>query len=238
MKLLLALVLVLAPMLTSCYPPDLPKDCSDIYKDKSSRTSGVYTIYPISSTSPVQVYCDMDSVGGRWTVFQTRMDGSVNFYRGWDQYKTGFGNASGEYWLGLENLYQLTLNRPSELLVQMEDFLGNRVFARYTSFSVGPCEGFILTVSGFINGGAGDSLSPHSGMKFSTFDKDQDAIPGNCARLFLGGFWYNSCHSANPNGVYRWGADGTLFAVGVDWSTWKGYDYSLKFISMMVRPRQ
>ena len=28
------------------------------------------------------------------------MDGTVNFYRGWDQYKNGFGHAAGEYWLG------------------------------------------------------------------------------------------------------------------------------------------
>ena len=33
-------------------------------------------------------------------VFLTRMDGTVNFYRGWDQYKNGFGHAAGEYWLG------------------------------------------------------------------------------------------------------------------------------------------
>lgn len=33
-------------------------------------------------------------------VIQRRMDGSVNFYRPWDQYKVGFGSAAGEYWLG------------------------------------------------------------------------------------------------------------------------------------------
>ncbi|XP_038592520.1 kinesin-like protein KIF20B [Micropterus salmoides] len=81
-------------------PLVLPLDCSDIYNNDNSRPSGVYTIYPIGATSAVQVYCDMDSPGGRWTVFQRRMDGTVNFYRGWDQYKLGFGSAAGEYWLG------------------------------------------------------------------------------------------------------------------------------------------
>ena len=84
----------------------------------------------------------------------------------------------------------------------------------------------------------GDSLSYHNGMKFSTFDKDQDNSGGNCARSYLGAFWYAACHNTNPNGIYRWGADSTLYAVGVEWATWKGYNYSLKTISMKIRPVQ
>ncbi len=33
-------------------------------------------------------------------VIQRRMDGSVNFYRPWNQYKKGFGNVESEYWMG------------------------------------------------------------------------------------------------------------------------------------------
>ncbi|XP_074475529.1 microfibril-associated glycoprotein 4-like isoform X1 [Sebastes fasciatus] len=237
---LLSVVLVLlAPLVISCYKLVLPLDCSDIYNHDNSRPSGVYTIYPIGSTSAVQVYCDMDSLDGRWTVFQRRMDGSVNFYRPWDHYKMGFGSAAGEYWLGLENLFQLTLRKRYELLVDMEDFIGNKVFARYSSFAIDPeSYGYTLHVSGFTDGGAGDSLSVHNGMKFSTFDKDQDTSDANCARHYLGAFWYVGCHSTNPNGVYRWGADSTLHAVGVEWASWKGYNYSLKTISMKIRPVQ
>ncbi|XP_054898565.1 microfibril-associated glycoprotein 4-like isoform X1 [Poeciliopsis prolifica] len=231
-------ILLLLPMVTICSDLSLPMDCNDVYNQDTSRSSGVYTIYPIGTTSAVQVYCDMDSLQGKWTVFQRRMDGSVNFYRPWNQYKFGFGNAAGEYWLGLENVFHLTKRR-SELLIDMEDFDGNKSYARYTSFSVGPeSDGYRLHLTGFTDGGARDSLSHISGQKFSTFDKDQDTWENNCARLFLAGFWYSDCHSANPNGVYLWGADSTLYAIGVEWISWKGRGYSLKAISMKIRPVQ
>ncbi|KAF1373420.1 hypothetical protein PFLUV_G00238680 [Perca fluviatilis] len=239
MKLVSVVLLLLAPLLTSCHPLVLPLDCSDIHNNENSRPSGVYIIYPIGATSAVQVYCGMDSEGGHWTVFQRRMDGTVNFYRGWDQYKTGFGIAAGEYWLGLESLYHLTQRKRYELLVDMEDFEGNKAFARYSSFSIdAESSGYTLHVSGFTDGGARDALSRHNGMKFTTFDKDQDTSAGNCARSYLGAFWYAACHNTNPNGIYRWGADSTLYAVGVEWATWKGHDYSLKTISMKIRPVQ
>uniref|UniRef100_A0A8C9XAT2 Fibrinogen C-terminal domain-containing protein n=1 Tax=Sander lucioperca TaxID=283035 RepID=A0A8C9XAT2_SANLU len=235
-------LVLLAPLLTSCQKLLLPVDCGDIYNDDNSRPSGVYTIYPIRATSAVQVHFILSGtqVDLQIRVFQRRMDGTVNFYRGWDQYKTGFGIAAGEYWLGLESLYHLTLRKRYELLVDMEDFDGNKAFARYSSFSIDPeSSGYRLHISGFINGGAGNSLSFHNGQKFTTFDKDQDSDDTrNCARSFLGAFWYNRCHYTNPNGVYRWGADGTIHFVGVEWYHWIGNNYSLKSISMKIRPVQ
>uniref|UniRef100_A0A3P9M073 Fibrinogen C-terminal domain-containing protein n=1 Tax=Oryzias latipes TaxID=8090 RepID=A0A3P9M073_ORYLA len=217
-------VLVLVPQLVGGLPGVPPVDCSDIYDQDNSRASGVYTVYPIEDTYGVQV-------------FQRRMDGSLNFYRPWDYYRTGFGSADGEIWLGLENLFQLCLRKKYELLVDMEDFEGNKAYARYSSFSIGPeDEGYKLEVTGFTDGGAGDSLSPYSGMKFSTFDKDQDNDRRNCARNLLGAFWYRGCHDTNPNGIYRWGRDSDPEAFGVNWSTWKGWNYSLKRISFKIRP--
>uniref|UniRef100_A0A665VJU4 Microfibril-associated glycoprotein 4-like n=1 Tax=Echeneis naucrates TaxID=173247 RepID=A0A665VJU4_ECHNA len=235
----LVLVLVLVSLWTSCSSLTLPLDCSDIYHHDNRQPSGVYTIYPIGATSASQVYCDMDSEGGRWTVFQRRMDGTVNFYRPWDQYKAGFGSAAGEYWLGLDTLFLLTLRKKYELLVDMESFHGAKVYARYSSFSIEPeSQGFKLKVSGFTDGGAGDALTYHNGQNFTTFDKDQDSAEKNCARLHLGAFWYKDCNQANPNGAYRWGHAPFLQHVGVLWTPWKGKHYSLKSIAMKIRPVQ
>ncbi|XP_055060023.2 microfibril-associated glycoprotein 4 [Misgurnus anguillicaudatus] len=218
-----------------------PVDCSDLYK-KGETVSGIYNIYPTSG-APLWVYCDMISTAqdedekGGWTVIQRRMDGSVNFYRPWKQYKRGFGLVESEYWLGLENMYQLTHNRKYILKVDMEDFEGRKGWALYSSFSVdSECQGYQLQVTGFKDGGAGDALSGHNGMKFSTFDKDQDTYEASCARSYLGGFWYGNCHTANPNGVYLWGEDATLFAIGNSWYTWKtSHAVGMKSIMMKIK---
>jgi len=82
------------------------------------------------------VYCDQKTDGGGWTVFQKRLDGSVDFYLDWNEYKTGFGNVSGEYWLGLEKIHRLTKER-SRLRVDLEDFDGETAYAEYDLFAVG-----------------------------------------------------------------------------------------------------
>ncbi|XP_072513253.1 microfibril-associated glycoprotein 4-like [Salminus brasiliensis] len=239
-RVFLALVLPLLAGSTPVLQELFPTDCSDVYAN-GQTLSGVYTIYPTGDT-PVQVYCDMGCEGqsedAKWTMIQRRMDGSVNFYRPWEQYKKGFGNKHGEYWLGLENLYQLTRKRKYELRVDLQDFDGAKVYAQYSAFSVeSETEGYKLHIAGFTNGGAGDSLEISNGQKFSTLDKDQDSNKdGNCAKTYLGGFWYNACHYANPNGVYLWGQEGHAFAIGNVWYHWKGHDHSLQFISMKIRP--
>ncbi|XP_064870364.1 microfibril-associated glycoprotein 4-like [Oncorhynchus nerka] len=91
------------------------------------------------------------------------MDGTVNFYRGWDQYKNGFGHAAGEYWLGLDTIYLLTLKKNYELRVDMEDFDGQKAYAFYSSFAISPkvtdpeLDGYKLQVTGFKDGGAGEN---------------------------------------------------------------------------------
>ncbi|KAI5091234.1 microfibril-associated glycoprotein 4-like precursor [Silurus meridionalis] len=227
------------PLLVQCHVINqnfLPLDCQDIFNNGSIH-SGVYTIYPVGPKRPLQVYCDMgctendERSEGKWTVIQKRTDGTVNFYRPWEAYKHGFGDTAGEYWLGLENIFLITWREKHELRVDLEDFEHAKVYARYTSFYIdAESEKYMLHVSGFINGGAGDSLAYHNGKAFGTFDKDIN----NCAKTYEGGFWFDNCHHSNPNGVYKWGS-GVPAYTGIYWNHWKGAYYSLKSITMKIR---
>ena len=171
----------------------------------------------------------MDTDGGGWIVFQRRMDGTENFFRSWKDYVKGFGDLSGEFWLGLNKIHRLSSMNTS-LRVDMIDFEGNQKFAKYHTFHVlDSSTAYQLSVTGY-SGNANDSLSYHNGRRFSTKDKG-NAI---CATSYKGGWWYDNCHVSNLNGLYLSG-EHTSYADGIEWYYWKGYYYSLKITEMKLR---
>ena len=91
--------------------------------------SGVYYIDP-DGLGEFKVFCDQTTAGGGWTVFQKRFDGTVDFFRTWDDYRQGFGNLNGEFWLGLDKIYRLTASSSNKLRVDLEDVRGGRAFCR------------------------------------------------------------------------------------------------------------
>ena len=95
----------------------------------------MYTIKP-DNLSAFDVFCDQTTAGGGWTVFQKRLDGSVDFYLNWSDYKVGFGDLNGEFWLGLDNIHRLTSDNNGMLRVDLEDFEGNTAYAEYNKFGV------------------------------------------------------------------------------------------------------
>ena len=82
------------------------------------------------------MFCDQTTAGGGWTGFQRRVNGSVDFFRVWAEYKSGFGSLAGEYWLGLDKIHNLTRSGKHRLRVDLEDFEGNTVYAEYDLFVV------------------------------------------------------------------------------------------------------
>ena len=83
--------------------------------------------------SPLNVHA---CLSGNHQVFQQRMDGSVEFYRNWTEYKRGFGSASGEFWLGNDNIHSLTSAGGNVLRIDMESFNGETKHAEYDGFSM------------------------------------------------------------------------------------------------------
>ena len=107
--------------------------------------------------------CDTTTDGGGWTVFQRRLNGSLDFYRGWESYKNGFGDLNGELWLGNDNLHRLTAADDVILRVDLEDFDGNTTYAEYTTFKVAnEADKYRILVEGY-RGTAGDSMQVSSG---------------------------------------------------------------------------
>ena len=217
------------PTLLPPLPP--PRDCQDIAATGSSQ-SGVYTITPLVGLESFRVYCDFDTDVGGWTVFQKRFDGSIDFFLGWEQYEEGFGNSSGEYWLGLTNMHRLTKNHNWILRIDFEAFDGGTAYAVYDSFSVGDASSNYRLTLGTYSGTAGDALAQHNNMAFSTKDRDNDIWGDNCANVFKGGWWYHACHDSNLNGLYL-GSRGNS-NIGNRWNRWKG-SRSLKRTEMKIR---
>ncbi|XP_071789554.1 ficolin-3-like [Asterias amurensis] len=168
------------------------------------NASGIYTIFPAGFNNALQVYCDMNTDGQGWMVIQRRQDGSVDFYRNWTDYQVGFGDKSGEFWLGNENLRTLTESAgPWKLKIEMVRWDGEESFAEYGHFKIGG-DNYQLEIGSYkANSTAGDGLEFHNGMMFTTKDKDNDLRGNsNCAVQYKGAWWYKYCFNSNLNGMY------------------------------------
>ena len=170
--------------------------------------------------------------GGGWTLFQRRQDGSVDFFRGWNDYKAGFGQLTAEFWLGNDKIHRLTASRPSSLRVELEDWNGTKVYAKYGTFNISDEQAQYRLEVGSYSGTARDSLAYHNNMAFTTKDRDNDRDGGNCAVAWTGAWWYNYCQYSNLNGQYLGNKNDLR---GVRWARFRG-PLSLKFSEMKLRP--
>ncbi|XP_058123387.1 ficolin-1-like [Anopheles coustani] len=212
----------------------VPSSCDRM----KSKSSGMFYISPYGNIAQkLLVFCNFDNnfnLGGGWTVFQRRIDGSVDFFRNWTMYKHGFGDIRREHWLGLEKLHVMTRSGRHELLVLLEDFEGSSTYALYDDFKIASeVEKYKLTL-GKYSGTAGDSLTRHNGMKFSTFDGDNDKSDGNLAEALSGAWWFGITGVFHLNGPYI--LKGNHNRYGVSWNSFR-HPYSMKSATMMFRSR-
>ncbi|CAC5407843.1 Fibrinogen-like protein A,Ryncolin-4,Angiopoietin-related protein 7,Ficolin-3,Ficolin-1-B,Techylectin-5A,Ficolin-2,Ryncolin-1,Tenascin-R,Fibrinogen-like protein 1,Angiopoietin-1,Tenascin-X,Fibrinogen C domain-containing protein 1-A,Tenascin-N,Ryncolin-3,Tenascin,Techylectin-like protein,Fibrinogen C domain-containing protein 1,Ryncolin-2,Techylectin-5B,Microfibril-associated glycoprotein 4,Ficolin-1-A,Ficolin-1,Fibrinogen C domain-containing protein 1-B,Angiopoietin-4 [Mytilus coruscus] len=208
-----------------------PKDCGDL-----KGASGVYTLSHDGESCGYKVYCDMETDGGGWTVFQHRIDGTLDFYKNWDEYENGFGDVNKEFWLGNDKLHKLTSLNTYTLRVVLHDFDNETRYAQYQSFTIGDAASKYKISLNSYSGDAGDSLTYSNNMPFTTYDQNNNPPSnyGNCAVFFHGAWWHLRCTHSNLNGGYLAG-EHQSFADGVNWFTWRGFHYSYKSTRMMIR---
>ncbi|KAF0290969.1 Techylectin-5A [Amphibalanus amphitrite] len=215
------------------------RDCSDLL---AGSQSGIYLLQPGlgAAAGEAPAYCDLDTDGGRWTVIQRRADiePREDFNRDWAAYKEGFGELDKEFWWGLDNMWTMTSprDRQYELRIDLEDFEGERRHAIYQNFRISSeSDGYRLNVVNY-TGNANDSLTHHTGQRFSTKDRDNDlSTTTNCAEKYEAPWWHKKCYYSSLNGKYLAG-EHTKKWHGVVWRLWRGGNYSLKTVTMKIRP--
>ncbi|XP_061387717.1 ficolin-1-like [Musca vetustissima] len=172
-----------------------------------------------------------------WTTILRRFDGSVDFYRGWNEYRQGFGNPpNGEFFIGLEKLHELTTAAANiELKIILRDWQGEERYAIYSAFQIADqSEKYKIKKLGEYSGTAGDSLSYNRGLKFSTFDADNDNSRGNCAEALMGAWWFSDCSASHFFGAYNTKRESETG--GIVWFHWKySSRYSFKYAEMLIK---
>ncbi|CAL1287160.1 unnamed protein product [Larinioides sclopetarius] len=219
-----------------------PMDCEELLHNGYNE-SGVYTIWPrsrIMNGKSLDVFCDMDTDGGGWTVIQRRGNfGRPNtyFFKDWSNYKMGFGDIEKDFWLGNDNIYVLSNQRLSSIRFDLQAVNGEKRHAHYDDFWIeDESNKYKLHIGGY-NGDAGDSMiAMHNNQKFSTKDQDNDNSTVNCAINNTGAWWYEACHASNLNGVYYRGVHESS-SDGVNWYSFKGYNEALDMTEMKLRSK-
>lgn len=159
----------------------------------SAQKSAIQEI-TLNEIQTFSVSCDAELAGPGWMVIQRRVNANENFNRPWADYRLGFGSLSGSFFMGLEKLHKLTVARPHELYVYLKNSEGETRYAHYDNFVIGNAsEQYSLKSLTYQTGTAGDALESHLGMKFTTYDVDNDLHPFNCAEEWLSGWWFHTC---------------------------------------------
>ncbi|PIK37773.1 putative ryncolin-1-like [Apostichopus japonicus] len=189
-----------------CTREMIPKDCKDLLTDDTR--DGVYTVYPDNWPNGIQVYCEMESNGGGWTVFQRRSSAAVPFYRGWSEYENGFGNPSEDHWLGNKYIHDITNQKTYELRIDLRNSGSTPYYALYSSFSISDnSDKYRLSIGSYSGDAGKDAMSFSNNKQFSTKDQDYDGWSSyDCAEGHRGAWWFAKqyrCRDHNSSSYCR-----------------------------------
>ena len=143
--------------------------------------------------------------------------------------RAGFGDVSGEYWLGLSKMATLTHSYSSNLRVDLKDWNDATFNAVYSDFTIDEDRwGYKLDYKDWLGPGV-DGLYDHRGSVFHA--KDKGSLSAT-AVSHGGGWWYDDIHRAvNLNGLYYHSKVGHIN--GIKWINWRAE--VLKETKMMIR---
>ncbi|XP_061457517.1 angiopoietin-related protein 4 [Rhineura floridana] len=216
-----------------------PASCHHLFLE-GEQSSGLFQIQPPGAQA-FEVVCDVTPDGGGWTVIQRRLDGSVDFDQLWVAYKNGFGNMSGDFWLGLEKVHQIMQEGRFHLSIELQDWEGNSERIQFVFSLGGEDTAYTLSLLGPILGELENAMGDFPQLPFSTRDQDHDLKgDANCAKHLTGGWWFSSCGPVNLNGKYFRSIPRQRHErkQGIFWKTWRGRYYPLKSTAMKIRPAE
>ena len=179
---------------------------------------------------------------------QRRISDSVDFDRDWNDYVNGFGEEDGNYWMGLEEIHQLTTTHDVSLFIDIETFEGEPFTMKLQTFSVSDAESnYAWNYSGFSQ--SSDRVErnvfpvENNGLMFTTRDRDNDNMESNncAASTHRGGWWYQNCGWINLNGYYRGDVTPTYAGIFVRYIDTTAYSIAaskaVKSVEMIIRTR-
>ena len=144
-----------------------------------------------------------------WIVFQQRMDSSTDFNVDWNGYATGFGIPTGNFWMGLEQVYQLTQSGSCRARFEILNDLSKWLYLEYQQFYLEGASSFYrIHISGYTGDMSLDPMNhpswPSNGQMFSAPGSDHDICPSwDCATSGQGGWWIPCCHYICLNGPFN-----------------------------------
>ena len=149
-------------------------------------------------------------------LLQRKIDPNATFNRNWTEFKNGFRDSSGNFWLGNEKIHQLTINGSCGLRINFNLSSSNQSqFVEYTDFQIAnESDNYQILSADLLNRSSNivvDALYNRLRKKFTTIDstKASTSTTISCASKYQAGFWYGDnlnsdnspCGCMNLNGV-------------------------------------
>ncbi|XP_054731560.1 angiopoietin-related protein 3-like isoform X2 [Anastrepha obliqua] len=196
------------------------------------KNGGVYALEITERSLTMPAYCLPDPNKGKaWLVIQRRIDETLSFDLEWNEYKNGFGNLNGNFFIGLEAIHKMMLpNKNTELWIQLGISTGESPYEFYKDFviSAGNKTYKLMSVHG-AEGTAGDELTSLTGQVF-IHKYIHTILWKTCAKRLLAGWWYPgdgiSCGTGNLNRNFE----------DITWGDWNHIIYTHMAIRHTDKP--